>query len=93
MRMTRAKRFGFCEVAQGHYLLVESARAAHNHGMRHDPEPTPPRRTWHALLAPLRVCCCCGALLNSTTARADTFCRECLERSRDVSDDQLGGEA
>jgi len=61
--------------------------------MHNDLEPSLPRRTWVAMLASLRACLSCGFSLNSTTASVDGFCRECLDRSRDASNDQFGGEA
>ena len=61
--------------------------------MRNDPDPMPPRRTWLAMLAAVPICFCCGISLNITTAGIDGFCRDCLDRSREVPDDQLGGEA
>jgi hypothetical protein len=80
-------------VWQGHFLIVESANGHENGDMLNDPDPSAPRRTWLAMLAPLPMCFSCGISLNTTTACVDGFCRECLERSRNGSHDPLGGEA
>ena len=91
MRVSR--QFGFFDVWLECFLIVESAISDDNGVMRNDPEPSPRRRTWLAMLTSRRSCFSCGFSLNTTSASADGFCRDCLERARDASGDHLGGEA
>jgi hypothetical protein len=51
---------------------------------------TAPRRLWTTLIALLPACVGCSAVLR---ASPDGFCDECLERSRETFDDELGGES
>jgi hypothetical protein len=46
-----------------------------------------------ALLAFLPVCPGCSAVLSDSAIVADEFCIACLERSRESSKEELGGES
>jgi hypothetical protein len=61
--------------------------------MGHLPLDSAPRALWTALLAFLPVCPGCGAVLCDSVTAADEFCVACLERSRESTRDELGGEA
>lgn len=61
--------------------------------MRKDHESNRSRPAWLSMLGVLRTCLSCGALLTVTKTSVTGFCRECLDQSRDVSNDNLGGEA
>jgi len=78
-------------VMQEAFLIVESVNTQHSENMRNHPDSSSPRQMWQAMLASLRTCFSCGVSLH--TASVDGFCRDCFQRSRDVTDEQLGGEA
>jgi hypothetical protein len=47
---------------------------------------------WNAMVSSLRSCFNCPTLLRSVS-QPDGFCDECLARSQDCGEDELGGES
>jgi hypothetical protein len=72
--------------------MFESATEVHSAGMRNEPVVIPPSRGVFDVAAGPRACFCCRRLMLAS-ASVHGFCRECSERSRDLRDDHLGGEA
>jgi hypothetical protein len=48
------------------------------------------RHVWTQLIALLPACAGCSAVLDAAAAE---FCVECMERSRDSPEEELGGES
>jgi len=61
--------------------------------MGHTSFDSAPRALWMSLLAFLPVCPGCARVLSDSAMAADEFCVECLERSRESTAEELGGES
>ena len=61
--------------------------------MHHRSLDTAPRALWKSLIAFLPACPGCGVVLYGSVTSADELCVECLERSRESVETELGGEA
>lgn len=52
-----------------------------------------PPRMWSTMVAALHICFGCKRTLRNSAATIDSFCRDCVDRSRLADGDEIGGEA